>query len=1128
MDQLYKQLFELYKTDQVAFERERQDAIPKIKNFNTYTKAYQELVPYPEYNDPDFNKKIFYKKEFNRNKSELEKPSNDSFEISNNQKFLKNFMSPFTPYNGLLLFHAVGSGKTCSAISIAERYYEVYQKKILVVLSSNIKDNFKKQIFDINKYNVQTNESNLCTGTVYPDMVMNKSLLKPDEIEKRINKLISEKYQFMGYKELVVYVNKIQDKIKKNEKNASKHDRLFHEKISELFSDRLIIIDEAHNLRMPSDVGNKQIASTFINILKQTKNVKLLLMTATPMFNDSYEIISMLNLLLSNDKRALLENSKVFDKNGNITESGEKLLIETSRGYVSFMRGENPYTYPVRLYPSVNKDRNIITKFPTLDIHNEKIPEKLQITTIELIGSKMSDLQKETYDSFSSATSIATATTANSANTVAKSVATATTATTVNSMNSLSSDSFSAEGAENAESTEGTEGAEEDENKDMQNKIQTSNIVYPGNTAAKSYGKVGFFNIFNKNNKNKFAYKEKDEILAYDNIALYSPKIRKIIDYILNSTGIVFVYSQYYYSGILPLAIALEHIGYLKYNTGSITQNITIKNKFTGKRPAYIILSRDKDISPNNDQEIAMSKSLENKNGDVIKVIIVSKIGTEGIDFKRIREVHILEPWFNLSRIEQIIGRAVRTYSHIDLPPEERNVTIYMHAIYDNNKETIDLRMYRIADNKNTRIKKIEKILQENSIDCNLNKDILSFPKNKVNITLDITTSQGKLIKKFQLGDTSNEEIHCLDALTKANDANAVNASTFNRVFIIDDIMIYKKYISKLYLYTKKSYTFDEIYKQLTDLYKLIDKEVLIYALDEMILDKYKIYNQSHQGYLIYRSDLYIFQYSKLKDTRMTIEERETINKVVPKLDLDKIIGHQASAKAASASASAPKESAASAMSAMSVIQEIVDKYKEVLKTYSFFSKNKIMDFVIDRISSEEFLYLVQYIAKHINKLTADEKLIAQSLIENEILLFDKEDKIKYVFNYFENSLFCLRSDFSFKNCSPIDIAKIGKDRYEEILARRKINTDINKPDIRGFMFMKGDTIKFKLKDQIGKNTKGFVCTTAILQDLKNKIGDLDPAILKNISDTKVNKNNLCDLIELILRTKGKSMFIRI
>lgn len=1120
MDNLYKQLFELYKTNQIAFERERLDAIPKIKNFNKYEKAYQELIPYPEYDDTDFNKKIFYKKEFNRNKSELEKPNNDSFEISNNQKFLKNFMSPFTPYNGLLLFHAVGSGKTCSAISIAERYYEVYQKKILVVLSSNIKDNFRKQIFDINKYNVQTNESNLCTGTVYPDMVMNKTLLKSEEIEKRINKLISEKYQFMGYKELVVYVNKIQDKIKKNEKNSSKHDRLFYEKISEIFSDRLIIIDEAHNLRMPSDVGNKQIASTFITILKQTKNVKLLLMTATPMFNDSYEIISMLNLLLSNDKRPLLENSKIFDKNGNITEAGQQLLISTSTGYVSFMRGENPYTYPVRLYPSINKDPNIITKFPTFDINNEKIPEKLQITNIELIGSKMSDLQKTTYDSFSSAIDIANEATPASTATTATTVTTASTASTATTDSTEST----------ADSIYSQESQEEYENKDMQNKIQTSNIIYPGNTSTKSYGKIGFYSIFNKNNKNKFSYKDKDkqEILTYDNIHLYSPKIRKIIEYILNSTGIVFVYSQYYYSGILPLAIALEHIGFLKYSANSstsITHNISINNKFAGKRPSYIILSRDKDISPHNDQEIAMSKSLENKNGELIKVIIVSKIGTEGIDFKRIREVHILEPWFNLSRIEQIIGRAVRTYSHIDLPEELRNVTIYMHAIYDNNKETIDLRMYRIADNKNTRIKKIEKILQENSIDCNLNKDILSFPKNKVNITLDIVTSQGKIIKKFQLGDVSTEEIHCLDKITNNYD---VNSSTFNRVFIIDDIMIYKKYISKLYLYAKKSYTFDEIYKELTDIYKLIDKEVLVYALDEMIIDKYKIYNKEHQGYLLYRSDFYIFQYSKLKDTRMTIEERENISKIIPKLDLDKLIGHQATAKEASASAKASASASAAPVSVINVIQEILAKYKEISDAYSFFNKHKIMDFVIDRISQEQFLYIIQYISKNINKLNLDEKLIAQSLIENEILLFDKEDKIKYVFNYFENSLYCLRSDFTFKNCSPIDIAKIGKDKYEDILVRRKMNTDINKPGIRGFMFMKGDTIKFKLKDQEGKNNKGFVCTTAILQDLKNKIGDLDPSILQNISDMKVNKNNLCDLIELILRTKGKSVFIRI
>ena len=50
--------------------------------------------------------------------------------------------------------------------------------------------------------------------------------------------------------------------------------------------------------------------------------------------------------------------------------------------------------------------------------------------------------------------------------------------------------------------------------------------------------------------------------------------------------------------------------------------------------------------------------------------------GSEGLDFKFIRQVHVLEPWYNMNRIEQIIGRAVRTCSHKDLPFEERNVEI--------------------------------------------------------------------------------------------------------------------------------------------------------------------------------------------------------------------------------------------------------------------------------------------------------------------------------------------------------------------------------------------------------------------------------------------------------------------
>ena len=56
--------------------------------------------------------------------------------------------------------------------------------------------------------------------------------------------------------------------------------------------------------------------------------------------------------------------------------------------------------------------------------------------------------------------------------------------------------------------------------------------------------------------------------------------------------------------------------------------------------------------------------SFQNKDGFHCKVVLISQAGSEGIDFKYLRQVHVMEPWYNLNRIEQVIGRAIRNYSH--------------------------------------------------------------------------------------------------------------------------------------------------------------------------------------------------------------------------------------------------------------------------------------------------------------------------------------------------------------------------------------------------------------------------------------------------------------------------------
>ena len=81
----------------------------------------------------------------------------------------------------------------------------------------------------------------------------------------------------------------------------------------------------------------------------------------------------------------------------------------------------------------------------------------------------------------------------------------------------------------------------------------------------------------------------------------------------------------------------------------------------------------------------------------------------EGVSLKAVKYVHILEPYWNNSRIEQVIGRASRFCSHVDLPKDERIVKINIYiAIHENNKNTIDQYIKKMSDNKNKIIKSFE------------------------------------------------------------------------------------------------------------------------------------------------------------------------------------------------------------------------------------------------------------------------------------------------------------------------------------------------------------------------------------------------------------------------------------
>ena len=737
---------------------------------------------YPGLNDKNFNKNIYRKREFYINRTKKIKNLDNldeitkklcKFNLSSNQKFLKTFMSSNTPYNSILLFHGTGVGKTCSSISIAENFKEYIisnNKKISVLLNPSIRENFKKNIFNIEKYK-QGKTEDQCTKSRLMKETTIKKTDSVDVVSKKINKIINNRYRFYGY---IEFANTV--------RNLQKFSReIFIRKVKDLFSGTVMIIDEVHNIKEGAGKDGKKLPSYLKEILGIAENMKLILLSATPMFDRADEIIFILNLLLINDKREQISESNMFDRNGKITPHGKRVLIDKSRGYISYLRGEHPLKFPKRIYPDIYSDKKLIKSFPDTDINGKLIPEHRRIQTLKIIGCEMNTYQLEKYEMMDLKTS------------------------------------------------------DDDYGSFNINGLMASNIVYPDiqktDTIKDIIGDMGLGKIVKKiNNKYRFMEEKYKDLFKKKNIGNYSAKIRSIIDNIDKSKGVVFIYSRFLGSGIIPLALALEMNGYSNYN-GSLIENAPSKDK------QYLLITGDNDLSKNSYIDYLKIEN-KNMNGNKVKVIIGSETAAEGLDFKYIREVHILEPWFHLNKIEQVIGRGIRNCSHIELPFAQRNVMVYLYASVSPRKyETIDLKMYRISEWKLKNIAEVEYILKTNAVDCGLNKEANRFIDTIYKEKHDIETSRGTHhrvgMEDNDMSKICNFEKCDFSCVTDSMD-EADNKNTLEYRLISDNIDDIKKFIKKLFG-KQFYYSLGDIKDLYIKNYSILDLDMLYYSLNEMI-----------------------------------------------------------------------------------------------------------------------------------------------------------------------------------------------------------------------------------------------------------------------------------------------------
>lgn len=189
-----------------------------------------------------------------------------------------------------------------------------------------------------------------------------------------------------------------------------------------------------------------------------------------------------------------------------------------------------------------------------------------------------------------------------------------------------------------------------------------------------------------------------------------------------------------------------------------------------------------------------------NLRGDVIKCLLTTRTGAEGLDLKCVRSVHVSEPYWQPVLIEQIIGRAVRTNSHIELPEKDRDVDvyIYMSTITPNMVQNIknpdvrtDMAKYNEGLNKKGKVVTSDEALFILSARKKVVADqVLQMIKDTA---FDCTLTYG--INKIQSPD-----IVCLDYETKDRDDYLFTPSIDDTIDIIDikqEYQIVDKYIKK-------------------------------------------------------------------------------------------------------------------------------------------------------------------------------------------------------------------------------------------------------------------------------------------------------------------------------------------
>lgn len=252
------------------------------------------------------------------------------------------------------------------------------------------------------------------------------------------------------------------------------------------------------------------------------------------------------------------------------------------------------------------------------------------------------------------------------------------------------------------------------------------------------------------------------DLFSVGKLKTYSPKFQAIIDRIKPSIGPVLVYSNFktlegvgLFSIALEVQLGLRKLDIIQSGGGwSLAPEMLVGD--AANKQYYISYTGDEDREKRNillaifnskwskvpgslaEQIQKLTGAADNKSGKICKIFMITQSGAEGISLSNVRQVHIMEPYWNYVRLDQVKGRAIRICSHMDLPPEERHVDTYIYISRFSEEQkigrrvdqtlinfdeglTTDETIWKLMNSKKKMADSILDVMRAAAVDCELN-----------------------------------------------------------------------------------------------------------------------------------------------------------------------------------------------------------------------------------------------------------------------------------------------------------------------------------------------------------------------------------------------------------------------